>query len=163
MRLLIISIIIGFNISCQISSELKHHVGIYEFEYPYNTKDLNENHKIVLIIENDTLRGKYYGTSDEFDEDREGYYPGFFVADMCNLRIENDSIYFSINISNKDLLIKKVDININSTKDAIQSGNKNWGNKIHIDEKQYMGQITKNQSIIFTDENGQKIKTFKKI
>lgn len=104
MRLLISYIFIALNASCQISSNLEQYVGIYEFEYPYNTENLNENHYIVLVHKNGVLSGKYYGTSDEFDEAREGYYPGYFVADMNNLRIENDSIYFTINISNKDIL-----------------------------------------------------------
>lgn len=161
MRLLIIYIFIALNASCQNSSNLEQYVGIYEFEYPYNTENLNENHYIVLVHENGTLSGKYYGTSDEFDEAREGYYPGYFVSDMNNLRIENDSIYFAINISNKDILKNKVNISIKSTNDAILWGNSNWENYIQIGEKQYAGQI-KNKSIIFNDAKGEISKEFKK-
>lgn len=161
MRLLIISIIIALNASCQNSSNIEQYVGIYEFEYPYNTENLNENHNIVLVYENGILSGKYYGTSDEFDEAREGYYPGYFVADMNNLRIENDSIYLTINISNKDILTKKVNVSINSTNDAILWGNSNWENYIQIEEKKYSGQI-KNKSIIFYDDKGEISKEFKK-
>src|SRR5574343_439635 len=134
MRLLIISIIIALNASCQNSSNIEQYVGIYEFEYPYNTENLNENHNIVLVYENGILSGKYYGTSDEFDEAREGYYTGYFVADMNNLRIENDAILW---------------------------GNSNWENYIQIEEKKYSGQI-KNKSIIFYDDKGEISKEFKK-
>lgn len=161
MRLLISYIFIALNASCQNSSNLEQYVGIYEFEYPYNTENLNENHYIVLVLKNGVLSGKYYGTSDEFDEAREGYYPGYFVADMNNLRIENDSIYFTINISNKDILEYKVNISINSTNDAILRGNSNWQNYIQIEEKQYVGLI-KNNSIIFNDDRGEISKEFKK-
>jgi hypothetical protein len=66
--------------------------GCYEYIYPDNTSDLIENHYIVL--KNGT--GLYYGTSDEFDEARTEYLPGFFVVPMQNLSIDNDSIRFKL-------------------------------------------------------------------
>lgn len=70
------------------------YVGIYEYVYPDNTQDLIENHFIVLTKNGEKISGLYYGTSDEFDDAREGYLPGFFVSPMDNLQINGETIRF---------------------------------------------------------------------
>ncbi len=70
--------------------------GIYQYDYPNDTPDLNEDQYIAFKKEGDTLRAWYFGTSDEFDLAREGYLPGYFVSEIENLITRGDSIFFSI-------------------------------------------------------------------
>lgn len=69
---------------------------LYEYVYPYNTEDLVENHYIELRMRGDSVSGRYYGTTDDFDSAREGYLPGFFVTSMNDLRVDAGSISFSL-------------------------------------------------------------------
>lgn len=57
---------------------------------------MNENQYIAFKYEGDSLNAWYFGTSDEFDEAREGYLPGYFVSQINDLTTKEDSIFFSI-------------------------------------------------------------------
>ena len=92
--------------------------GTYEYVYPDNTSDLIENHYIVIDKIDNHYVGRYYGTSDEFDDAREGYYPGFFVANMENLEIKNDTIRFRLTVPNDKILSKSVNLNIKTYEEA---------------------------------------------
>lgn len=82
--------------------------GIYEYVYEHNTKDLIENHYLEFRNENGKIEGTYYGTSDDFDEAREGYLPGFFSARMKNLVVQGPSISFEIEITDADMFNEPV-------------------------------------------------------
>ena len=138
------------------------YVGIYEYVYPDNTQDFIENHFIVLTKDGNKMSGLYYGTSDEFDEAREGYLPGFFVSSMDNLQINGDTIRFVLNTNNSDFLTKSVDLKNQSTKEAISAGYKNWENKIPTNPKSYVGLIKDSETIFFKGEMEFMTKTFKK-
>tara|TARA_Y100001949_G_C15937240_1_gene308486 strand:- start:160 stop:1122 length:963 start_codon:yes stop_codon:yes gene_type:complete len=73
--------------------------GIYEYDYPHDTEDMNENQYIAFKTEGDSVQGWYFGTSDEFDEAREGYLPGFFVSEIRGLTTKGDSLFFSVRIT----------------------------------------------------------------
>ena len=79
-----------------LGSEVEIPTGIYEYVYEYNTESLIENHYIELSKKNGKIVGQYYGTSDDFDEAREGYLPGFFSSPMKNLRINGNKITFEV-------------------------------------------------------------------
>jgi hypothetical protein len=143
-------------------ANLDKYVGVYEYVYPDNTKDLIENHYIVLTKTNDNLTGLYYGTSDEFDKAREGYLPGFFVSPMDRFQINGDTIRFVLNTNNNDFLTQPIDLKIQSRKEAINSGYKNWENKIPTNPKSYVGLIKDSVTIFFKGEKEFMNKTFKR-
>jgi hypothetical protein len=136
--------------------------GIYEYVYPNNTPDLIENHFIVLTMDGSKLAGFYYGTSDEFDEAREGYLPSFFVAKMEDLKIISDSISFTLNVKNSDLLTQAIDLKYKSTYEALNAGFKNWENKISTLPRNYKGIFKDSKTIFFRGDQEYLNKTFKK-
>lgn len=90
-------------------------VGTYEYVYPFNSRDLVENHFIVLGLRDGALAGWYFGTSDEFDTGREGYLPGFFVAEMVGLTAEAGEIHFSLDISADDCFTEPIPLEYRSS------------------------------------------------
>ncbi len=137
--------------------------GVYEYVYPDNTADLIENQYIVLTEINGNLSGNYYGTSDEFDEAREGYRPGFFVSPMDQLQITGDTIRFELNTQNSDFMTKAIELKIKSTKEAVNAGYKNWDNRLETYPKQYAGLIKDSTIVFFKGLQYFYNKTFKKI
>ena len=121
--------------------------GTYEYIYPYNSADLIENQYIVLIQNKTGYSGWYYGTSDEFDSAREGYLPAFFVTEMLNLKISNDTITFKLAISDNDLLIEPVTLKLRSTEEAIKAGYSKWSNMINPTPKECWGLIINSNQI----------------
>ena len=150
------------NTDNQIKNKKDNFIGVYEYIYPDNMPDLIENHYIVIDTFHNQLTGYYYGTSDEFDEAREGYLPAFFVSKMQNLKIMNDTIYFTLIVNNDDFLTKPVALEFKSTNDALKAGYKNWGNSITTEPKYYKGAIKNSSTIVFDEEDEFLIKIFKK-
>ena len=114
------------------------------------------------MLDGNKLTGYYYGTSDEFDEAREGYLPAFFVKKIDNLEIMGDSIRFTLNVNNSDFLTQPVDLKYKSTEDALNSGYKNWENKIPTSPKNYVGVFKDDKTIFFKGEQEFLNKTFNK-
>ena len=121
--------------------------GTYEYIYPYNSAGLIENQYIVLIQNKTGYSGWYYGTSDEFDSAREGYLPAFFVTEMLNLKISNDTITFKLAISDNDLLTEPVNLKLRSTEEAIKAGYSKWSNMINPTPKECWGLIINSNQI----------------
>ncbi|OPZ87796.1 MAG: hypothetical protein BWY74_03311 [Firmicutes bacterium ADurb.Bin419] len=131
-------------------------VGVYKYDNENDSKDLVEDHYIIIEFMNDRYYGRYYGTSDDFDTAREGYYPGFFVSEMRDLVIENDEIEFSIKLQNSDVFSKPVDLRYKTSNDVPNIDNPIWENS-HIIEvldrnpRVYKGKIDNSKIILEID------------
>ena len=145
---------------------VKSLAGVYEYVYEHNTEDLKENHYIVLEPEDGFLAGRYYGTSDDFDDAREGYLPGFFVAPMRNLSIQGQTISFQIELQPDDLFLKPIDLSITSSQEVGRRKNQRWikdyqpGIRLTRSSVTYEGEI-RNDEFYITTRSG--VRVFKKI
>ncbi len=120
--------------------------GLYEYVYEYNTEDLIENHYINLFTLDGIILGIYYGTSDDFDNAREGYMPGFFKSYMHNLKITDSSIYFTLTVFPSDFYKKAI------TPYKSPKKNKNWNKQILYAEKEYFGEILHDKFVISSND-----------
>ncbi|WDV45160.1 hypothetical protein PV797_16785 [Clostridiaceae bacterium M8S5] len=120
-------------------------IGGYKYEYENNTKNLVEDHYIVLEEEDEELVGRYYGTSDEFDEGREGYYPGFFVVDMKALKVDNKSISFILSVKADQIFTNPVKLEYKASTDIPKDENPQWTVTNLLGKRQYSGAIEDGQ------------------
>jgi hypothetical protein len=145
-----------------VTNDFSKFVGIYKYEYEDNTEDWTEDQYIVLENVNGKIGGRYYGTTDDFDDEREGYLPGFFVSNMKDLQVKESKITFSIQLQESDLFSKPVDLKYKSSEEVPTSENPKWVNGKAIitgekNTKNYKGKIaygkikleTKSGPIIF--------------
>jgi hypothetical protein len=95
--------------------------------------------------------GKYFGTTDEFDDTREGYLPGFFVTGLQNLQVHGDSIKFVILCTDDEFFTKPIDLRIQSSDEAREQGYVKWDVKPRINMKKYSG-FVQGDTILINDE-----------
>lgn len=137
--------------------------GIYKYDYEYDTEASVEDHYIVLEINDRGLEGRYYGTSDDFDEAREGYHPGFYVSDMQNLQINDNEITFSIELHEKDMFSNPVDLKYKDSEEVPLSENPQWVNSQIVEApgknpRGYKGEIVDGKLSLYM-KNGQRVFT----
>lgn len=70
--------------------------------------------------------GYFWGTSDEFSEAREGYYPGFFVLPMENIQNHGDGFSFVLDSHKTQFLSGPIKVTFHSTADALKKGGHLW-------------------------------------
>jgi len=124
--LLALSLIAGCNLDSQENGLPKDIVGTYEYFYPHNTSDLIENHYIVFEEVNGKVIGRYYGTSDDFDDGREGYLPGFYVAEIKNPILKNGKLSFDVKISENDLFLNNIGHEVKSSREIVTKKHPRW-------------------------------------
>jgi len=125
----------------------ERYIGTYEYVYENNTELLVENHYIVFELESGALQGWYYGTSDEFDIGREGYYPGFFVAEMQDLTINDGRVSFTLKVSSEICFTEPVPLQYRSPEEFPSGQFERWSGPTGVSPEpvRYEGQITENR------------------
>lgn len=151
MSTVILCFLISIDCFCQKDDDI---CGVYEYSYPYATADLCEDQFLVLEKSGEGyVTGYYYGTTDEFDEAREGYLPGFFVAKMDSLVIKNDSISFVIRVSNNDFFTKPIPKIIRTSQEARNLDMLKWNvGNLRNTSKKYFG-VSRNGGIYLAKDD----------
>ncbi|VAW66530.1 hypothetical protein MNBD_GAMMA10-1475 [hydrothermal vent metagenome] len=127
--------------------------GIYEYVYEYNSERLIENHYIKIFYKKGKAQGIYYGTSDDFDEAREGYLPGFFSSKMNSIKVDGAKISFSIK---PDVFYRQA-----VTPAKKNKSNSAWKNLITTDIRTYHATYKDNR--LFVTSSGLDDRVFNKI
>ena len=74
----------------------------------------------------DKIKGYFRGTSDEFEESREGYYPGFYVLETQDLKMDNGKISFVLDSRGKVFVNRPVGLDCKSDFSEVPSGYAEW-------------------------------------
>ncbi|RKQ51193.1 hypothetical protein BXY85_2215 [Roseivirga pacifica] len=114
--------------------------GLWMFEDVHASEELQEHHYMVIEGDGDELVGWYYGTTDDFDDAREGYYPGFYVSAMQDLILDGDSLRFSISINEEKLYTKPVPLTLTEN-DSIDLPK--WDIGVTYFQRDYVGIVRK--------------------
>lgn len=117
-------------------------LGVYEYDYEHNTEHFIENH----YLEFKEGIAYYYGTSDDFDEAREEYYPGFFKAKIADLEINGGNITFNVQVSDSIFYTQPI------TPLYQPNGNEPWDIGIRYDTRNYEGEINGDTITILTKD-----------
>ncbi|WP_339694755.1 hypothetical protein [uncultured Roseivirga sp.] len=115
-------------------------LGKWKFSHPDASEELKEHHYMILEQTNDDFIGWYFGTTDDFDQAREGYFPGFFVAKMENLSLVGDTIKFSLKVQEDQLYEKPIPLD-KRPEDEINLAK--WEYGITYSEREYVGILGK--------------------
>ena len=85
-----------------------------------------EDRIIVIVKDDNKYKCFYYGTSDDFEEAREGYLPGFISLEATNLSFSGGEISFHLNSTNHNFYSQPVEIGLHTDEDIIAAGYKLW-------------------------------------
>ena len=151
---LMVGQLLGLPLEAQVQGD--DFCGTYEYTYPHNTEQLNENHYIVLECEGERIQGWYFGTSDDFDRGREGYLPGFFVVEMAELEFSRDSIHFTLEVSEEDFFSSPIPLHYRDAQQLTGEGFVRWRNRALMDRRQFRG-LLHPDSIVLAVDGGKRV------
>lgn len=90
-------------------------------------KNFDMEDKIIVIVKDDyESKCFYYGTSDDFDEAREGYFPGFITLEANDLSIKGKKISFRLNSTDYNFYSQPIEIGFHTEAEIEKAGYKRW-------------------------------------
>lgn len=96
----------------------------YFYDYPYS--DCEDNIIGLCFKEGKIIDGYFWGTSDEFSDSREGFYPGFCVLKMEQIVSQGGNLNFVLDSRNSKYFSGPVDVDIHSFDEALRQGYHLW-------------------------------------
>lgn len=123
----------------------------YGGEYSHNGEEpiMELSYKDGQIV-----KGYFWGTSDEADVTREGFYPGYFVLEMEQIYHKADSMAFVLDTRKTKFFSGPIGVDIHPAEEAKKSGAHAWlqRDKIFQDSLAYGGKI-QDGSIVVKQKN----------
>lgn len=98
----------------------------YYYDYPLDDGHSNDNIIELVYRKGLACDGYFWGTSDEFDTAREGYYTGHFVLRMQQLDMHGDTLCFVLDSRGRQYLSAPVDVAFHSVDEALAHGAYLW-------------------------------------
>lgn len=100
------------------------------------------------------VKGYFWGTSDEAEDAREGYYPGYFVVAMEQIYHKADSMAFVLDTRKTKFFSGPIGVDIHSAEEAEKSGAHAWlqRDEYFQDSIAYGGKI-QNDCIVIKNKN----------
>lgn len=165
-----------------INDQLTDFVGLYEYEDKDNPRESlflvlkivdprsipnfegylwNEKKENGEVVE-ETLAGLLYGNTDLFQDVREGYAPGFFVANIQVEPFENNELKVSIDGDSSAIFENPLPFSIKSTKEALAKGYKIWEVTEMDISKNLIFEVKNPNELILRSDLGLDDKTFSK-
>lgn len=133
LAILLLQISIGMSFAaCRHTCELTHGEDTSKVDstvwYVYDVPGSDSEDNILeLSFKNGSVVGGYFwGTSDEFCEGREGYYPGFFVLRLSQIHHDGGNLSFVLNSKGMSYCSGPVDASVHSTEEAQRRGSHEW-------------------------------------
>lgn len=122
MKYIFLVLISLFVSSAAHASNMESDTSYYYCEH----EEANEALVLMVVQKGDSLSGYFRGTTDFFDEAREGYYPGYFCLPLQNLKMENNIISFVLNSQNYRFLNRPIEIAIEDSEKRVPEGYGEW-------------------------------------
>lgn len=124
----------------------------------YSWEEKNEKGEAVYK----TLAGLLYGNTDLFQDVREGYAPGFFVANVQVEPFRNTELKVSIDGDSSAIFEEPIPLSIKSTKEALAKAYKIWEVTEMDISKNLIFEVKNPKELILRSDLGVDEKTFSK-
>ena len=80
----------------------------------------------LTFSDGQVVEGYYWGTSDEFSDEREGFYPGFFVQQIGQIAQSGDQLTFVLDTRTSRYFSGPLAATIHTSDEALQQGYHLW-------------------------------------